>query len=363
MNLMKNTLMLLLCIVLFIHPITTQAKELKVVFLNPGFPSQNTTGHFWQNVTRFMEAAAADLSINLVTLYSYRNHVLMQSQVEQILSHEPDYVVLVNEKGKAKSIAKQLVHHNIPIFMLLNSFNEQELLQLSAKVRQGVVGSLLPNNFTAGKKLLTGLISLNADVIEENHSQFIYVLALQGDFATAAAIQRQRGFNQVVSETKQLIVVDSTVANWDKEQAYQKVKGVLKRQHLDIIWAANDAMAFGAKKAIEEINTQHPIIIGGINWDVGDPHYPVNLSYGGHVSLGAYALVMISDIESNILPCSARHQIVDIFEASDNENQQVFSQALLDNNLEQFQFEQFSLQNKLPVKFSVNNMIMSKRRH
>jgi hypothetical protein len=50
-----------------------------VVFLNPGYPTKIASGNFWLNVTQYMEAAADDLAIELITLYSHRNHILMKS--------------------------------------------------------------------------------------------------------------------------------------------------------------------------------------------------------------------------------------------------------------------------------------------
>jgi hypothetical protein len=89
--------------------------EFKVVFVNPGYENENPTGNFWSNVTHFMDAAANDLNIELVTIYAQRNRILMANLTEKIIAHSPDYVILVNEKGVAFSLVKQISTHDIPI--------------------------------------------------------------------------------------------------------------------------------------------------------------------------------------------------------------------------------------------------------
>ncbi|WP_019028589.1 hypothetical protein [Colwellia piezophila] len=128
-----------------------------MVFLNPGFPVENATGSFWANVTLFMEAAATDLNIERVTVYAYRNHILMKSLADEIAAQKPKYVVLVNEKGIALKLIKQRATYDIASFMLLNNLNEQDLAILSLKERSYLIGSVIPNNYSAGKNLLNGL--------------------------------------------------------------------------------------------------------------------------------------------------------------------------------------------------------------
>ena len=114
----KKLLILIFSLLNLFCSAITYARDINVVFLNPGHPSDNATGKFWSNVTRFMEAASNDLDINLVTIYAYRNHVLMKSLTQQVIEQKPDYVILVNEKGIALNIFKEIAAHEIPVFML-----------------------------------------------------------------------------------------------------------------------------------------------------------------------------------------------------------------------------------------------------
>lgn len=362
MVLMNKILLKLVFLVVFLLPNYSFADSFKVVFLNPGFPTENVTGSFWANVTLFMEAAAADLNIELVTVYAYRNHILMKSLADEIAAQKPKYVVLVNEKGIALNIMKQLATHDIASFMLLNNLNEKDLSILSLKERRYLIGSVIPNNYSVGNKLLNGLSLLYKPYVQsaENKTekkQVIRVLALQGDYTTPASLKREQGFNYALKANNNLLVVDSTVANWSKQQSYEKVTGILQHARIDIIWAANDAMAFGAKKAVQAANIDHPIYIGGINWDVDDSDYPVNLSFGGHVALGAKSLVMLKDIDNNSLKIADRHQVLDIFESSASPYYHDFTQRLKLKQLDSYDFSRFCQSStQSPLTFSIENL-------
>jgi ABC-type sugar transport system substrate-binding protein len=331
--------------------------EFKVVFVNPGYEHENPTGSFWSNVTRFMVAAANDLNVELVTIYAQRNRILMANLTDEIIGHSPDYVILVNEKGVAFNLVKHISAHEIPIFMLLNNISQEKLALLSKKERSLIYGSVTPDNYMVGKKLINDLANMYEslpDKMETNISRNI--LALHGDHNTQASLERKRGLIEGLLNNKRLQYIDSTVASWSKQQAYQTVKGILKRTRIDIIWAANDSMAFGAKKAVLESKVEYPVMIGGINWDIDDNHYPVNLSYGGHVTLGSKSLIMLRGIHDNYLPENKRHQTVNVFESSLNPVFNSFTKRLKNNTLEYYDFSKFSyaLKNRLP--FTIENL-------
>jgi len=357
---MLKKLLPFILLILFLLPIEGSAESFKVIFLNPGHPEENSTGNFWSNVTHFMDAAAKDLDIELVTIYAYRNHILMKSLVEEIAAHKPNYVVLVNEKGIALTVIKELAAKKIPSFMLLNSFNDKDIALLTAKEKQFFIGSVTPNNYNAGKKLLNGLVQRYHSLSKiRSIDDDLKVLALRGDYTTPASLERAQGFADAISAYEDVIVVDNTVANWSKQQAYQKVKGILQHSRVDIIWTANDAMAFGAKKAVVESQVEYPIVIGGINWDVDDLHYPVELSYGGHVVLGAKSLVMLKDLQNNLLPMDERHQVIDIFASSSEKYYQEFTQRLSQKQLNYYDFSKFSNTSGSSLTFTVENLAKS----
>ncbi len=356
----KNFALITIVILSTLSPIC-QAFDFKVVFLNPGYPNDNATGRFWSNVSLFMNAAAKDLDIELITLYANRNHILMKSLTKEIISHQPKYIILVNEKGIASNIIKGLAPHKIPIFMLLNNLSKQDLSSLTNKEKDVIKGSVVPNNYLVGKQLIKGLIDIHESLppTKINGDRPKTLLALGGDFTTPASLERERGLLDIVNFNKKIELLDNSVANWSKKQAYHKVKGLLQRKRIDIIWAANDAMAFGAKTAVDESNLTYPVAIGGVNWDVEEKISPINLSYGGHVTLGALALTMLKDIDSNTLPNKERHKIINIFESSLSEYYPLFVSRLDVKKLKHYDFSKFTRSARSPLEFNIKNLSKS----
>ncbi|GAA0821089.1 hypothetical protein GCM10009111_27550 [Colwellia asteriadis] len=356
----KTLLLSLLFLIKITSAVSAEESSFKVVFLNPGHAKENSTGSFWPNVSLFMDAAAKDLNIELITLYAERNHIVMKSLATKILAHDPKYIILVNEKGMALNLIKELSPHNIPVFMLLNSFSEQELSLLNKQEQSIIKGSLVPNNYLAGKRLTDGLLDIYyAPSNKEKHRPSPNLLALTGDYSTPAALEREQGLLDAIKTRPTINILDKTAANWSKEQAYNKVKGILHHARIDIIWAANDAMAFGAKKAVMESALSNPVIIGGVNWDIDDIDYPVNLSFGGHVTLGALSLVMLKDIEQNNLPVAQRFKVIDIFESSLHTTFTPFTKYLQLKKINNFNFSRFSQSSTQRLNVTIEGLIQS----
>lgn len=350
---------LLLVFFLSFISISAHSSSFKVVFINPGNAEHNNTGDFWSNVTLFMSAAASDLNIELVTIYSNRNHIFMKSLADKVIDEKPEFVILVNEKGQALDLIKKITSAAIPIFSLLNRISESDYEQLSDQQKALLKGSVVPDNFIVGKKLITSLINKHSTT--SKNTKNINLLALQGDFTTPASISREQGLLAAISTINNVNLIDSTVANWSSNQAYVKVKGILQRTHIDIIWAANDPMAVGAKKAISELNLTYPALIGGVNWDVENIEFPIDFSFGGHVTLGAQAMVMLEAIYNNVLPPEQINQMIDIFESSSSEHYPLFIERLANNQVEHYDFTKFSyLNNKngnKPLNFTIENLL------
>ena len=334
----------------FSHVVT--AKQIKVVVINPGHAQGDATGRFWSNVNAIMQAAADDLNIELVSLFANRNHIQMKSLANQALDHNPDYAIIVNEKGSGIAQLKVFAEHEIPVFALLNGFNDRELESLSDSEQKSLIGTVVPDNREAGKYLLSELISLH-----ENKSDSINLLALRGDFASAAATERAQGLQQLLSAHKQLRLIDYPVANWSKAEAYTTVKGILKRARVDIIWSANDPMAFGALEAVQEANLPYPVTIGGMNWDETNLNSTIDVSLGGHVVLGAKALVMLADYHHKMLKPCEMNVVIDIFQSSLAGNMKRFLDNISDESLSKIDFSRFSQTHPETALFSLETFI------
>lgn len=331
------------------------AAPLKVTFINPGHPVGDDTGAFWSNVSRFMQAAADDLEIELTTLYAKRNHLLMVDLSKEVARLSPDYVIIVNEKGAGTKMLKTLAKYSVPVFSLLNGFNNKELKSLNKTQRKLLIGALLPDNFTAGNRLMAELLNLHQQKAP-TLKQFNLV-ALRGDFRTAAALNRYQGLESFLDERPEIQFIDNPVVSWSKDIAYQKIKGLIQRQRIDIIWAANDAIAKGAKRAVIEAQLPYKVTIGGFNWDKPLPDLPLDISYGGHVLLGAKALLMLNDYHSGIIRDCAMQRKLDIFTAGTMTDISQFHHNTQGEKLADFDFTRFSQSHPTPAALNMQTFV------
>ncbi|MCC2618202.1 substrate-binding domain-containing protein [Aestuariibacter halophilus] len=249
---------------------------------------------------------------------------------------------------------QQLGNSPFPVFMLLNTLDNAEYDALPKPQQQRLIGSVQPNNHSVGKRLTEDLIAL----FQQKASRAPLTLyALQGDYTTPASLARQQGMLSALANVPSIRVIDSTVVNWSRHQAYTKALGLIQRQAIDVVWAANDPMAFGAKQALQELSQQGTTLIGGINWDAQDSQFPLDVSYGGHVTLGALAMVMLHDFHHALAEKDHMHQVVDIFERGTPTHIAAFNQLLTDNHLENVDFRQFSKASPAPRPFTIDNIL------
>lgn len=341
---------LVLMIMLIMPALSVHATQLKVTFINPGFEKANPTGPFWYEVAQIMQASANDFNIDLSIKYANRNHIMMKSLIADALKKSPDFLILVDEKSITTDYLLTLEKRSTAIYYLLNSPDDTSLARLK-KHGHKVVGSIVPDNFQAGKQLISSLSSLNNPTVPLN------ILALEGDYSTSASLDRSAGLRSEVEQQKNTTVIDSVVANWSEQQGYAKTLGLLKRHpHINTIWCANDAIAKGAIKALFELNKRESVNVGAINWSQPDLNSDIDVEVGGHVTLGGLAIVKLYDIYHGVSSSIPEHLQQAIF-TDKNHHAMLLLKLLKNNKLNSLNFTQFSNTTAKPEPFSIANLI------
>ncbi|WP_324692452.1 ABC transporter substrate-binding protein [Cobetia sp. D5] len=282
---------------------TKPQDSLAVTFVNPGLQGER----FWDMVTDTMQAAANDLNITLEVVYAQRNPFLLKKLALEALEGPtpPDYLVLVNEEQAATELLTTADSNHTHVIMLLNGLTrEQELVHgTPGTIHPAWIGSVIPDNYTAGKRMATQLIK---EARKIDPTRPLRGLALIGDTLTPASIARNNGMvaGFALDETVQ---VDRILeARWNTQDAQHLTGEYLKwingssRQN-DLVWASNDAMAQGAILAIEAagLTPGEDVLVAGLNWSpegismVSDRR--MLLTDGGHFMAGAWAMVMVRD--------------------------------------------------------------------
>lgn len=293
----------LLILALIVGAGPTQAKEpVDVLFINPGFEHG-----FWGNVSSTMKASAEDLSINLEIVSADRDRIQMLMLIREAVSREklPDYAVIVNELQQGPQMAQILESAGIPYLFLLNRLTPEQMTDLKAgRTFNHYLGSIAPDNHETG--YMTAKALINAQREKSDIAEEIQVLALLGDIATPAATEREAGMLQAIAEAPNARVLRAFSVDWLFDRAKQAVSQFLKRGNADIIWTASGPIAFGAMEAVTEagLTPGKDVKFAGVGWfpnalDAVSAQTMV-MTYGGYFISGAWAMVMIHDIQSGI---------------------------------------------------------------
>ncbi len=90
------------------------------------------------------------------------------------------------------------------------------------------------------------------------------VVEVQGLTSAVQAEERSRGFREKINQTKNIKIVNTLVANWQRDKAEDELKALLETSgdQPDLIYAHNDAMALGVYKALHSLDVDHIKIIG-----------------------------------------------------------------------------------------------------
>lgn len=331
------------------------AGRMHVVFINPGISdAHNPTGTFWLSVSAFMQAAAADLGVELEIVYSERNHLLMQRQAKEVAARPepPDYVIVVNEKLAADEMVKVLDRAGIKVFVLLNTFSGDQATAMGPPRGKypSWIGSLIPDNRAAGLAIAERVTEQARRARLFGADGKIHLLAIAGDYVTPASLARNAGLEEALAKYSDVRLEQTFVGEWNQDKARFQVQGALKRYpEVAAIWTANDPMAIGAMEAAREAGKRpgKDIMIGGLNWDVPALGYvragELATSVGGHFMAGAWALVLLYDYQHGQDFAAVGTQLqYPIFSALDRDNVSRYLELFGDGDWGKVDFSRFS---------------------
>lgn len=278
-------------------PLAAGAQAASVVFLNPGHSNET----FWVDYSRFMQAAATDLGLQLRVEYSERRAdlALTQARAALLATPRPDYLVLVNEQYVAPEIIRLTRGTGVKLFLVNNGLTEDQAHSIQAHPEKyaEVLGTLISNDEEAGFQMLKAMVGqLPRD------SGPVDLLAFSGVKTTPASQLREQGMRRALADYPQVRLRQVVYGGWSRERAYEQAQMLLQRYpDTRLVWSANDEMAFGAMRAFEAagkvpgrdavfsaVNSSPEALRGLIDGRLG-------VLMGGHFTLGGWAMVMLHD--------------------------------------------------------------------
>jgi ribose transport system substrate-binding protein len=139
------------------------------------------------------------------------------------------------------------------------------------------------------------------------------VVALRG-IPTTLDTERMDAFNAVLKAHPDIKLLDAKYANWNRDDAYKVTQDFLTRfKDIDAIWAADDDMAFGAIRAIDQAGRKDiKVVFGGAGakdmiktiLDGKDPRIQANVSYSPKFIYDAIKLTAEDRLKGEKLPAT-----------------------------------------------------------
>lgn len=271
-----------------------------VVFLNPGFSDEP----FWVGYSDFMQAAADDLGMHLQIIYGERNPPQLLEKARSVLARDtqPDYLIFVNEMYTAPELLRLFADSPSKLFSLHSTLTpeQQQRIGASREHYRNWIGSLVPNDEQAGYWMAKALI---AKLKGKPGS----LLAFAGVRYTPSSSLREDGLRRALREHPEIKLQQLLYGEWKRQRAYEQAQQLLPRYpSVQLVWAANDEMAFGVMRAAQELGRQTgmDIYLSALNNsdEVLQARIDgkIDVLVGGHFTLGGWAMVMLHDYHAGL---------------------------------------------------------------
>jgi ribose transport system substrate-binding protein len=137
------------------------------------------------------------------------------------------------------------------------------------------------------------------------------IVALRG-IATTLDNERMDAFTGVLKASPGIKLLDAKYANWNRDDAFKVMQDYLTRfKHIDAVWAADDDMAVGVLKAIDQAKrTDIKLVFGGAGakgmiktlMDGSDPRIQANVSYSPKFIYDAIKMTAEARLKGEKLP-------------------------------------------------------------
>ena len=228
----------------------SQQKTLKIAFSIPGFKFP-----FFRIMESGAKAEAAKLSgVEILSMDGGDDDATQLSLCENGIASGIDGMVIAprTTEGLAGCF-KALSEKNIPVITVdRRAANPSDSL--------GHIGADNVKGGEAAAKFIVKRIKSKGNVIE-----------LLGTAGASPAIDRSKGFNNIISRSKNVKVVAQQTANFDSAKALQVTEDILTKlgstkdkPGFDALFAANDDMALGALEAIKArgIDPKKIVVVG-----------------------------------------------------------------------------------------------------
>jgi ribose transport system substrate-binding protein len=176
-------------------------------------------------------------------------------------------------------------------------------------VDRGLTDASAQDAYVAGDNTAFGTVP--AEFIAKQLGGKGDIVALRG-IATTIDNERMDAFKAVLARNPGIKLLDAKHGNWNRDDAFKVMQDFLTRfKKIDAVWAADDDMAFGVLKAIDQAKrTDIKLVFGGagakgmvkILKEGSDPRIQANVSYSPKFIYDAIKLTAEARLKGQKLP-------------------------------------------------------------
>ncbi len=178
-------------------------------------------------------------------------------------------------------------------------------------VDRGLTDTAAQDAYVAGDNTAFGRIP--AEYIAKALDGHGNVVALRG-IATTLDNERMDAFNAALKSHPDIKLLDAKYANWNRDDAFRVMQDYLTRfREINAVWAADDDMAVGVLRAIEQAKrTDIKLVFGGAGakgmvksiMDGSDPRLQADVSYSPKFMYDAINMTAEARLRGDRLPAT-----------------------------------------------------------
>ena len=229
----------------------SEAKSFKVMFSQ----CNNAEPYRAAQNAKLKELFAQNPEVKLVVMDGQADASKQISQIETAIRQKPDLLIVAPlEREPLSPVMGEAMKAGIPVICLERDIVDPNYTTY-IKCDNRAIGQ------AAGEWIVKHLT-------EKNGSAKGTVVELQGNPGVEGAINRHGGTHDVLSKHPDIKVVHDAVANWFQTEAMDRMGEALTANpagSIDVVYAHNDPMAYGAYLAAKEKGREKEMVFVGVD--------------------------------------------------------------------------------------------------
>jgi ABC-type sugar transport system substrate-binding protein len=212
-----------------------------------GYSGYTLTNPYFAGLIKGLEDGAAKHGYKLITTNSNGDNNVQTSDIENLIGQGADYILICPSDSTAIAPAVAAAKAaGIPVIALSDKIASNDL-----------AFTIAMNHVTIGEQSAAGVVDF---LKKKNGEPKGNVVNIQGIAGSAAAADRQAGFDKVMGQYPNIKVVATQDGGFDTDKAFQVMSNILQaNKDIDAVFTANDSEAQGVTKAIEAAGRFKPV--------------------------------------------------------------------------------------------------------